>query len=262
MATFSVLAETGMRKGDVSTPAAAALRKGRLTFASVRWLINGERVAAPSLEQLLSIGASRSGCWIVFGCLKNDAFGEYFGSKPAWLPYAADAARNACRALVSLEIAAARDGLTAARRSSVPLFGPSMGREWYHSKLDSVFVLLLRCGAGLSVTACEAYSVHSFRIYLACALYAAKCPPERIMAILRWKSEEALLIYARMNDDERTEWVTKSMTQHVDSTVAANLPRLDPDEWVAALQEGIRNGSVGAAARAADAAADRDADAL
>ena len=40
------------------------------------------------------------------------------------------------------------------------------------------------------------YSDHSFRIYLACALYAAGCPPERIMAILRWKSEEALLIYA------------------------------------------------------------------
>ena len=120
-----------------------------------------------------------------------------------------------------------------------PLFGPALGQEWCHSLLDNVFVTLLRCGAGLSEEECRAYSVHSFRIFLACALYAAKCPNERIMAILRWRSVDALLIYARMNDPERAEWVLQSMSQNIDSTVAAHLPNLDADSWVAALQSSM-----------------------
>ena len=72
-----------------------------------------------------------------------------------------------------------------------------------------------------------AYSLHSFRVYLASALYAAGCPNDRIQAILRWKSEEALLIYARLNDSERTGWVNKAQLADVDSTVAAFLPTVD-----------------------------------
>ena len=106
--------------------------------------------------------------------------------------------------------------------------------------------------------ACKGYSVHSFRIYLACALYAAKCPMERIMAILRWKSKESLLVYARMNDGERSDWVLSSMTQTVNSTVAAHLPQLDADAWVAALQESLRSGELSAAARTAEDGADID----
>jgi hypothetical protein len=255
-ATFSVLAETGMRKADVSKPTKASpQQKGKLTFASLRWRIGDVRLAAPSAASLRAI-AHGDGCWLVFGILKNDAFGEFFGSKPAWLPYSADAPRNACRALVALELAAATAGLIDAARAKTPLFGPVRGQEWHHSLLDQVFVLLLRQGARLSAEACRGYSVHSFRIYLACALYAAKCPIERIMAILRWKSKESLLVYARMNDGERSDWVLRSMTQTVDSTVAAHLPQLDADSWVAAIQESVRSGELGAAARAADADGD------
>ena len=90
------------------------------------------------------------------------------------------------------------------------------------------------------------------------ALYANGCPPERIMAILRWKSEEALLIYARLNDSERTDWVNGTMSAVVDSTVAAHLPRLDPDEWVAGLMAAARDGSLSAATRQAQRDAERD----
>jgi hypothetical protein len=234
-------------KDRKSTP----FKKGRLTFASLTWLLGGVRTAAPTAAQLRAV-TEGDGCWLVYGALKNDAFGEFFGSKPSWLPFSSLAARNACRSLAALELAAAGEGLTPATRNTTPLFGPECGVEWHHDLLDRLFVQLLREGAGLSAAACEAYSVHSFRIYLACALYAAKCPPERIMAILRWKSEEALLIYARLNDHERTAWVVKSMEQVVDSTVAAHLPRLDADEWVARMQESITSGRLGADARAAD----------
>ena len=59
--------------------------------------------------------------------------------------------------------------------------------------------------------------MHSWRIYLACALYAAGCPNDRIQAILRWKSDEALLIYARLNDSERNDWLSKARSARVDS---------------------------------------------
>jgi hypothetical protein len=48
------------------------------------------------------------------------------------------------------------------------------------------------------------------------------------------------------------------MTQTVDSTVAAHLPQLDTDAWVAALQESLRSGELGAAARTAEDGADID----
>ena len=52
-ATVVVLAETGMRKGDVSKPLKSTpFQRGRLTLDSVRWRIGGEAVAAPSPTQL------------------------------------------------------------------------------------------------------------------------------------------------------------------------------------------------------------------
>ena len=114
--------------------------------------------------------------------------------------------------------------------------------------------MLLEHGCGLATVAQRrAYSLHSFRISLACALYAAGCPNDRIMAILRWRSEESLAIYARMNDGERTGWVLSSMTQQIDSTVTAHLPRIDADDYIAHLQAAVVSGELGQAAADADA---------
>ena len=118
MATFSMQAETGARKAEVSkATATTAFGKGRLSFASITWFINGIRTATPTIEQLLAI-TEGSGCWIVFGALKNDPFGEFFGSKPAWLPFSADAECNACRAIMGLESLAAEGGLAARNRAN------------------------------------------------------------------------------------------------------------------------------------------------
>ena len=141
---------------------------------------------------------------------------------------------NACYRLVQLEIAAA---LSPGARASTPLFGPRVGVEWHHGFLDKIFYFLLIHACGLTVTQAHSYSVHSFRIYLACALYAAGCPNDRIQAILRWKSEEALLIYARLNDSERTDWIQKARAAIVDSHVAAHLPTIDGAEYAAQLLE-------------------------
>ena len=254
-ATFSVLAETGMRKAEVSKetqkmPSA----KGRLKFSSVRWEINGVKTAAPTKAQLDAM--TEGGCWLVFGVMKNDPFNEFFGARPAWLPFA-PRGRNACRALRDLELKAMAHGLTPAMRASTPLFGPSLGEEWYHSLIDRVFQFLLKA-AGVKEAALPSLSVHSFRIFLACALYAAKCPNDRIMAILRWKSEEALLIYARMNDMERTEWVQKAATVTIDSTVAAHLPRVDAFDWASKMSASLDSGEMKEAAKRAETALELD----
>ena len=253
-ATFATLAETGMRKGDVSKATkSTAFKRGRLTFGRLTWEINGTRMAAPTLDDFK--GMTHGGCWLTYGALKNDAFGEFFGSKPSWLVYHPEDPSSACACLRRLEMAAAHAGLTPQERATVPLFGPQMGVEWHHGLIERIFVFLLRTGGGVSAADIRAYSCHSFRIYLACALYAANCPNDRIMAILRWKSEEALLIYARMNDTERTDWIEKAKRQKVGSTVAAHLPhvpRIDPDEWVRHMQASIASGDLGKAARDQD----------
>ena len=254
-ATLETLAETGMRKADVSKPTAGTpFKRGRLTFASLRWQLGGVRTATPTRAQLEAAGSHPGdGCWLVFGALKNDAYGERFGSKPSWLPYSATLSRCACRSLVALELLAIDAGVHGGQRGVTPLFGPCVGIEWHHSQLEQVFDLLLEVGCGLDATARKAFSLHSFRIFLACALYAAGCPNDRIMAILRWRSEESLTIYARMNDAERTGWVLKAGAQIVDSSVAAHLPRVDADDYIARLHEAVQSGELGRIARAADA---------
>ena len=258
-ATFAVLAETGMRKGDVSKPLKSTPhRKGRLTFDKVVWLINKIKVVAPTMLQFL--GMRGGGCWIRFGVLKNDAFGEFFGSKPVFLSFNPHERTNACNALRRLEMTALEHGLTPDKRRNTPLFGPVLGVEWHHSLLDRVFFFLLSAGARIAPDELAKYSVHSFRIYLACALYAAGCPPERIMAMLRWKSEEALRIYARQNDDERASWIVQAKTQQVNSIVAASLPRIDQAEWVARFRDSLATGALRRDAAAADSGLENDLD--
>ena len=231
-ATLETLSETGMRKADVSKAnAATPHRKGRLTFESLSYEIDGLGLPALTLAQLL---AARVGyaCYLVYGALKNDPFGEFYGSKPSKLMWRPAPERSACRAIIELEIKAR---LPLEKRAVTPLFGPRVGVEWHHSLLDSVFKFFLVVVVGLTEEQARAYSMHSWRIYLACALYAAGCPNDRIQAILRWKSDEALLIYARLNDSERNDWLSKARSARVDSNVSAYLPALDGAEVAARM---------------------------
>ena len=253
LATIVVLAETGMRKSDVSKPTEATpFARGRLTFDSLRWKIGAVLVVTMTLACLDMLGGDATdGCWLVYGAMKNDAYGEHFGAKPSWLPYNAHDRRNACHALAQLERNALLRGVVGSKRGDTPLFGPHVGVEWHHSLLESVFNFLLAAGCKLDKAGRYPFSLHSFRIFLACALYAAGCPNDRIMAILRWRSEESLAIYARLNDDERARWIAKGRLQVVNSSSAEHLPRVDPDAYVASFYDSM--GDLERMAAAADA---------
>ena len=61
------------------------------------------------------------------------------------------------------------------------------------------------------------YSIHSFRIYLACALLSAGASHGTICAMLRWRSDDALKIYARINDDKYADELEKAACARVSS---------------------------------------------
>ena len=61
------------------------------------------------------------------------------------------------------------------------------------------------------------YSMHSWRAYLACALLDAGASNATIQALLRWKSDEALKIYARMNKHTYADHLAKAGQAKVDS---------------------------------------------
>ena len=71
----------------------------------------------------------------------------------------------------------------------------------------------------------ERYSVHSFRIYLATALAAAGASDTRSQAMLRWASEDALLLYKRTDSDEYAQWVGVAGVTTFDTIRTQHLPR-------------------------------------
>ena len=223
-ACFATLAEEGSRKDEVAkAKASTPFRKGRFTFASLRWKIDGREVASPSRAQLRSLRAG-DGVWLIHGVAKNDPRGAYFAATPSFLAYRPDAERCACRELAELEIAAA---LAPSARATTPLFGPEPGEEFHHSQLDRALQLLLACGAKVPEAELDNYSVHSFRVFAACALLAADCPRWTIKRLLRWRGDDSLEIYARLNDDEWASWIGKSLTVEVDSAIASRFTDMD-----------------------------------
>ena len=131
--------------------------------------------------------------------------------------------RNACRSLRTLELAAA---LEPEQRESTPRFGPAVGEEFTHSLLEKFFFLLLARGALVPEARLHDWSIHSFRIWLACALLDKNVPRPMIKRLLRWRGDESLELYARLNDGEWRAHVFSTYGAVVDSTIAGRLAAL------------------------------------
>ena len=82
-------------------------------------------------------------------------------------------------------------------------------------------------GGGVTEADLHKYSVHSFRIFVACALLAAKAPRWLIKRMLRWRGDESLEAYSRVNDGEWSEWINKTLSVSVDSTIASRFTDMD-----------------------------------
>ena len=98
-----------------------------------------------------------------------------------------------------------------------------IGAPFTYEQMSDGLDVFLAAGAGVPVCDLEKYSVHSFRITLATLLAAAKCPIDKIKRLLRWRSDDSVNIYARLPDSEAAQWMTDTLTVHVDSRVAPRL---------------------------------------
>ena len=103
----------------------------------------------------------------------------------------------------------------ASRRRAVPLFARPDGSPWRHATLVHIFNSMMTILVGAE--AATNYSIHSFRIYLACALLSAGASHGTICAMLRWRSDDALKIYARINDDKYADELEKASRATVSS---------------------------------------------
>ena len=227
-ACFATLAEEGSRKDEVAKEKASTpFRKGRFTFASLIWKIGGAELRRPPTRVELQTLREGDGVLLKHGISKNDPFGSYFAATPSFLAYRPGDSRCACAALAQLELAAA---LPPSKRETTPLFGPSPGEEFTHSQLDVALRQLLSHGASVPASELHNYSVHSFRIYAACALLAAGAPRWTIKRLLRWRGDDSLEIYARINDSEWAEWTAKARGVNVESSIASRLTFMDFSE--------------------------------
>ena len=81
------------------------------------------------------------------------------------------------------------------------------------------------------------YSMHSWRIYLACALLAAGASNGTIQAMLRWRSDEALKIYARINDSTYADHLAQASQATVSSVRTSSLAQMMRESGTAPGQQ-------------------------
>jgi hypothetical protein len=213
------------RKADQLCKHSGSFTKASASRAHLSWRFRGVIKQALTILELRSL---RPGdCAILTPVpVKNDPFAIFFGNHPIWLPYDASDPYNAAFWLADLELAFP---VEVADRRSVPLFpGDDAGSPLTFSMADTIFHAV--AVAGLGATRAAMLSLHSGRVFCACALLAQGAPRPMILALCRWRDERSLDVYARPSAAEYLGWMTKVSVAVVDSIAPRNMPQLDYDE--------------------------------
>ena len=157
---------------------------------------------------------------------KSDQFGQEHCPFASDLPFDGSntSAAAAIRDIELLTPCAPQD------RSSTPLFADEAGRPFTYAVLHAELKRLLSALYGAPFAA--AFSWHSIRIGLACALFAAKAPDEIIQLICRWASPDSLKAYRRMGIESNIHWTNQALMATFDATAVNNIPALDNDDYM------------------------------
>ena len=233
---FHVLAQCGFRKAEVAL-GSGKWGSDKLSFASLKWIIGGETVLAPTVDQLRFL---RTGDYAIImpGPSKADCFGMRWGNNPIWLPFDATAAINAANALAQWEMHAA---VAPEQRRTTPLFcGPEgVGTPLRAAALDELFFRMMAHVLKDAAIA-KKYSIHGFRSYLASALNAAGCSGPEIQAALRWASDEALKVYQVVQRETYGGWLVRAEQIKLTGARASSLhaegrhlPVYEPENMIA-----------------------------
>lgn len=84
-------------------------------------------------------------------------------------------------------------------------------------------------------------SFHALRVTAATALSTKKRPDGAIQAVIRWKTLEAMRLYAKMDATQYADLVDEITTTQIDVTKVAALPALGPDDTLLAMQEALED---------------------
>ena len=206
-AMFATLAQTGMRKAEVALLCAKDFTRYHLAMGNVRWLIRGVLIINPTRAQLMSL-TDGDYALLTPPPSKADQFGLHWGASTIYLRFRACRKAYPICAARELMVEELRRNVPSHMRKDVPLFVSPTGNAWTHAALNKVFFKMLSALVGAEKAG--RYSIHSFRIYLACALLASGASNGTIQTMLRWKSEDALRIYARINDFKYAEWLDRA----------------------------------------------------
>ncbi|MEM7516339.1 MAG: tyrosine-type recombinase/integrase [Planctomycetota bacterium] len=218
----------GVRKDEVALADVSAFDLGRTSRANLLWRIRGVDVASPTAAQLRTL-ASDDMAIFVPATAKNDQFGFHFSSTPVWIKHTADPL-DARDALAAYELCQPLSGPS--RRYS-PLFSVAPSQPLRHSTVDRLLQGLLTHVAGVDSVA--QYSFHSHRITIASKLRKAGFDWPTIQALVRWRSVESALIYARLTPAGHASALATALSVDATSVTAEQLPTIDASEIAAAL---------------------------
>ena len=188
----------GWRKEAIALGAKEVFGGRKLSLGEVTYRIGGILYRVPTIAVLLALTWGDMGYVNPVPC-KNDPDNSKFGGSPVPSRYHATQPICLVRELAKYEIMRMRadpTGSATMRRKDAPLVLSPAGRSWSKGELSKFFDGLLRLVC--SEERARQLSIHSFRVWLACALLAAGATPEQIMLMVRWSSEAARKLYARL----------------------------------------------------------------
>ena len=123
------------------------------------------------------------------------------------------------------------------RRRSTPLFySDDCGTPMSHEIADVLF--FAACVLCFEPSVANALSLHSGRVWLACALLVSDHQNPTIQAMCRWLSPAAVWIYAHMIPEQYMRILSDARSANVTSRLASNIPVCDGDGYVQAIRRG------------------------
>ena len=202
----------GPRKEAIALGVDEVFSFGRkLSLWHLTYRIRGQLLRAPSREQLLAFGWG-DGVYISTCACKNDPKNVKYGNTPTLSEWHPTRTISFAREMVKYELM--RSALPERRKLEPMVLGPC-GTSWTKAGLDSLFKMLI--GYVAAPARAKQLSVHSFRVWLACALLAAGATPEQIMLLLRWSSEAARQLYARLSERVQGSLLNAACDVQIDS---------------------------------------------
>ena len=233
---WQLLAQTGMRKAEVALADGGTFGKFNISWDNVKWRVGGIVYPAltPALRNLMTDGDMLI---VRPPPSKADPFALKWGISPMYLPYSESAPICAARAMADYEIAR---GPAAGRRAKTPLFAVASGAPLRRGNVTKHFdAWMAQVGAarGWASDESKKYSVHSFRVHLACALAAAGASDARIQSMLRWASIDALNCYKQTMVETYGAWVAAASQTELRVNRSHHLPRDESDGRAPAMPE-------------------------